>query len=229
MATNYKTVLCKYWQQTGTCKYNENCSFAHGDPEMRTAIENASLLAGQQVPYNQHWDPMKDPQIEFAVRLHQLALISEQLQEYHANDQETLIDIQGANDLLCKGNINSASYQLQKIIYRKTEDQEEIEKHHAIFAEAESFAARCLEEMNNRNFPEILRQKPKNLEFPEEAMKDEPIPQMGNQGMIQNPHHGHHGQPHHMRGGSNYYNGGHGHNHRHGYGHRMGGAMMRSY
>jgi hypothetical protein len=53
---------------------------------MRTAIENASLLAGQQVPYTPHWDPMKDPQIEFAIRLHQLALISELLSEYHSND-----------------------------------------------------------------------------------------------------------------------------------------------
>jgi hypothetical protein len=33
--------------------------------------------------------------------------------------------------------------------------------------------------MSNGSFPEILMQKPKNLEFPEEAMKDEPTPQMG--------------------------------------------------
>jgi hypothetical protein len=56
-----------------------------------------------------------------------------------------MIDIQGANELLCKGNINNASYQLQKIIYRKTDDQDETDKHNSIFAEAESFAARSLE------------------------------------------------------------------------------------
>ena len=39
-----------------------------------------------------------------------------------------------------------------------------------IYNEAEQFASRSLEEMANGTFPEILMQKPKNLEFPEEAM-----------------------------------------------------------
>jgi hypothetical protein len=42
-----------------------------------------------------------------------------------------------------------------------------------IYNEAEQFASRSLEEMANGTFPEILMQKPKNLEFPEEAMQDE--------------------------------------------------------
>lgn len=110
MATNYKTVMCKYWQQTGNCKYSDNCSFAHGDPEMRTAIENASALAGQQLPYTQQWDPMKDPKIEFAIRLHQLAIISELLSQFHKSDYKTLKEIGEAHEQLSKGNINSASY-----------------------------------------------------------------------------------------------------------------------
>jgi hypothetical protein len=84
-----------------------------------------------------------------------------------------LIDVKGANELLCKGNINNASYMLQKVIFRKTENQDEMDKHNEIFNEAESFAQRSLEEMSNGTFPEILMQKPKNLEFPEEAMKEE--------------------------------------------------------
>ena len=34
---NYKTVICKYWEQ-GKCKFNQNCSFAHGDMEISTFI-----------------------------------------------------------------------------------------------------------------------------------------------------------------------------------------------
>lgn len=80
---------------------------------MRTAIDNAALLTQQQVPYTPHWDPMKDPQIEFAMRLHQLALISERLQKYYEGDMNKQLQINNANNLLSKGNINSASYILQ--------------------------------------------------------------------------------------------------------------------
>ena len=80
---------------------------------MRTAIDNAALLAGQQVPYTPHWDPMKDPQVEFAMRLHQLALISERLATYHEGSIPKISQIKNANNLLSKGNINSAAYILQ--------------------------------------------------------------------------------------------------------------------
>lgn len=56
---------------------------------------------------------MKDPQIEFAMRLHQLALISERLQKYYEDDSNKQAQINNANSLLSKGNINSASYILQ--------------------------------------------------------------------------------------------------------------------
>jgi hypothetical protein len=66
------------------------------------------------------------------------------------------MEIQIAKDMLCKGNINNASYQLQKVLYRVTEDADEIDRHNFIFLEAESFAQRCLDEMASGTFPEIL-------------------------------------------------------------------------
>ena len=32
---NYKTQLCKFWEQEGKCKFNKNCSYAHGNDELR--------------------------------------------------------------------------------------------------------------------------------------------------------------------------------------------------
>jgi hypothetical protein len=136
---------------------------------MRTDIDNAVLLAGQQVPYTPQWDPMKDPQIEFAMRLHQLALISDRLQKMYEDDMPMLIKIKNANSLLCKGSINTAAYMLQKIVYSQTEENDVDRMHQEIYQEAEKFAADALEEMMNGNFPEILMQKPKNLEFVDEG------------------------------------------------------------
>ena len=36
--TNFKTIVCKYWEKGG-CKYGDECTFAHGDVEMRTIVE----------------------------------------------------------------------------------------------------------------------------------------------------------------------------------------------
>jgi hypothetical protein len=32
---SYKTVICKHYEQTGKCPYNEKCNFAHGQYELR--------------------------------------------------------------------------------------------------------------------------------------------------------------------------------------------------
>ena len=29
----FKTAMCKFWRETGTCIHGENCSFAHGEEE----------------------------------------------------------------------------------------------------------------------------------------------------------------------------------------------------
>ena len=29
----FKTAICKFWRETGTCMHGENCSFAHGEEE----------------------------------------------------------------------------------------------------------------------------------------------------------------------------------------------------
>ena len=32
---NYKTQVCKFFEQTGTCQFAKNCTYAHGPAELR--------------------------------------------------------------------------------------------------------------------------------------------------------------------------------------------------
>jgi hypothetical protein len=41
--TNFKIVKCKNFEQEGTCKYGNTCTFAHGETELRTKVENSML------------------------------------------------------------------------------------------------------------------------------------------------------------------------------------------
>ena len=35
----FKTEICKFWQNTGTCEYSDSCSFAHGSHELHKKID----------------------------------------------------------------------------------------------------------------------------------------------------------------------------------------------
>lgn len=36
---NYKTQLCSFWVKGGKCKFSKNCSYAHGEHELRKPYE----------------------------------------------------------------------------------------------------------------------------------------------------------------------------------------------
>ena len=40
---NYKTQRCKYFDDTGNCKFGKNCSYAHGDAELRNPYDNLPM------------------------------------------------------------------------------------------------------------------------------------------------------------------------------------------
>ena len=35
----FKTEICKFWQNSGTCEYSDSCSFAHGSHELQQKID----------------------------------------------------------------------------------------------------------------------------------------------------------------------------------------------
>jgi len=38
----YKTELCKFYELTGTCKYGDNCAYAHGKENLRAKVTNTT-------------------------------------------------------------------------------------------------------------------------------------------------------------------------------------------
>ena len=39
---NYKTQMCKFFEQTGHCQYSTNCTYAHGIAELRKPYQELS-------------------------------------------------------------------------------------------------------------------------------------------------------------------------------------------
>ena len=66
---NYKTQQCTFWIQEGKCKFGKNCSYAHGEQELRKPYDelpkdaNPTVVNRNQVNpsdrYNDHSSPSK--------------------------------------------------------------------------------------------------------------------------------------------------------------------------
>lgn len=47
---NYKCVLCKNWEEFGSCKYGDRCVFAHGENELNVSKRNVSQKEPNKEP-----------------------------------------------------------------------------------------------------------------------------------------------------------------------------------
>ena len=131
MVNNYKTVVCKYWEQ-GKCKYQNNCSFAHGEVEKRNQDQPVMNMNG--------YDPLKDPNIEMTMKIKQLSMIGEALLELYPNDQAIKNYVTNAMQMLTSNNITGGAETLQKILYNQNLNDEMKGKHESIVQSAKFFA-----------------------------------------------------------------------------------------
>ena len=45
----YKVVLCYYYQNMGWCKHGDNCTYAHGQEQLRLPSKNEAMGLGFRV------------------------------------------------------------------------------------------------------------------------------------------------------------------------------------
>ena len=47
--SNFKTQLCKNWIREGQCRYENKCSYAHGEHELRGQFDTPKGIVRQQI------------------------------------------------------------------------------------------------------------------------------------------------------------------------------------
>ena len=48
LKSNYKTVICEFWNTTGRCQYGPGCHFAHGEGELKRGEVRQNRVQHQQ-------------------------------------------------------------------------------------------------------------------------------------------------------------------------------------
>ena len=157
--------MCKYFEEGKVCKYNENCSYAHGDHEIRNQMDNARSFMNQQQPSSSQFDPMKLPHIATRIRWHQMAILCEKLEELYQADPNKMERVRSAKQLLAlEQKIDEASPILQRLVFDFEADEKEKKKLKDIFKDAVKFAEKNIEDLqNSRQVPEVLKHEPKYI------------------------------------------------------------------
>jgi hypothetical protein len=128
--SNYKTVKCKFFEK-GFCKFNQNCGFAHGDHELRTAnspLPQNVVNAGMQTN-NLVGPSMYDSTVQNQIPQQQIFYLISQMEGYHTNNQDILNKIKQAQELNVLGNVQAAASVVYTIINRPDKSQEDSENY----------------------------------------------------------------------------------------------------
>jgi len=146
---NYKTVVCKYWEQ-GKCKYQQKCSFAHGDCEIR----NQDTTGGPGS--NSMLDPLKIPALEYLLRQQQLSMICASIVSRYGEDKDAMGMVTQASELLSGWKINNAAEILLKFIYNPTIEESEKKERRRIVDQSVQYAEQFLENCKSEEFQAFL-------------------------------------------------------------------------
>ncbi len=60
---NHKTQRCKYFDDTGNCKFGKNCSYAHGEQELRNPYDALAVVPLLQSMEGQAGDIYEDAEL----------------------------------------------------------------------------------------------------------------------------------------------------------------------
>jgi len=151
-SSNYKTVKCKYFEK-GYCKYNQSCSFAHGDTDMRmTSSKQDQPSPMQSTPYTQptsqsYGNPLMDPTIQNSIAQQQIQYLIQQMENYHANNQQLMVSIKNAQELNNANNTQTAATLLYEIIQRQDKSKEDADNYNNFLAAIQQLGTQLFQQL----------------------------------------------------------------------------------
>ncbi len=138
--SNHKTVLCSYFER-GMCKNGNNCTFAHGQHELREMTQN-------------NMTPNTPPkQIDNDIIEKQLIFIMERLKETYPKNENVHYYLKDAQNYLDLREIETAADVIHKILNNNDLKEENEQQHKVIVEKAKEYGLQ-LKKLKSDSQPE---------------------------------------------------------------------------
>lgn len=138
-ASNYKTIKCKYYEQ-GFCKNLTNCTFAHGDMEVRGSMGSVGMP--QQYPgYDQVTLQQQQAQQQQQTTFNTFIFVLKSLESVFSTNQAVTQQLKMAIDQVTNmSDFQSASNIIQEIMQSPERTEAEINKYSTIWQNAQNYS-----------------------------------------------------------------------------------------
>lgn len=158
---NYKTAKCKFFEK-GYCKYEQNCSFAHGDQDLRSPNSYSTPQgghAGGMSGANSTGGPSYVSNLQSQVAFKQIQYLGEQLNKYHLNNPDVLERIKKGNEMNLSGNTQGAASVLYGIMSRPDRSEEDNENYAAIIYSTQQMGETLYQKLQTQQFSQMGTQQ----------------------------------------------------------------------
>lgn len=145
---NYKTARCKFFEK-GHCKFGQNCSFAHGDQDLRSTNSFNSPQGsgmGHSTMGSTHTSSIHNQ-----VAQQQIQQLGQSLEAYHANSIH-LDQIRKAQEMVQSGNVQGAASMLYGLMSRQDRTKEDKENYAIFTYKMQQFGDNLYQQLQSQQF-----------------------------------------------------------------------------
>lgn len=103
-----------------------------------------------------NYDPLKDPNVEYMMKMQQLNMIAQALEALYPDEPTVQNMVKQGKQLLLSSSINEGADILQKILYSPNASEEKKSKHEEIVQQAKKFAENSYEMLRAGQIPEFM-------------------------------------------------------------------------
>jgi len=151
---NYKTARCKFFEK-GHCKFGQNCSFAHGDQDLRST-NSFNSPQGSGMGHTTMGSAHGGSNIHNQVAQQQIQQLGQSLEAYHVNSPIHLDQIRKAQEMVQSGNVQGAASILHSIMSRPDRTKEDKENYAIFTYKMQTFGENLYQQLQSQQFTQPM-------------------------------------------------------------------------
>jgi len=150
---HYKTAKCKFFEK-GHCKFGQNCSFAHGEMDLRSTNSYNSPQGTGGLSHSNAGGHGSSIQNEVARQ--QIQQLGQSLEAFHANNLGLLDQIKKGQEMAQTGNVQGAASVFHSVMSRPDKTKEDKESYAMFTYKMQQFGDNLYQQLQSQQFSQPI-------------------------------------------------------------------------